>query len=429
VLVAVTDHAAERFRQRVRGTLDAKIEIIGRVSRAHAAGGASLGERGAVLVRDLDNPELVYVCRPERDELVVITLWEEGENPAVPRRFTDALEPRRRRGRAAGPRPTGLTSVRAMSEMNTRPLGDSGIDATVVGLGCNNFGRRVDLAGTRAVIDAAIQDGVTFLDTADIYGPSGASEELMGEALQGRRDAVVLATKFGKDMRDGNTLPRGSREYIHRAAEASLRRLKTDVIDYYWMHEPDEATPIAETLGALQELIDAGKVRAIGASNFDGAQLREADAAARADGVTRFSAVQNHYSLLERDDAERDGLPACRELGIGFVPFFPLASGLLTGKYRQGEPAPAGTRLSGPDAPASDAQFALIGALERYAQERGVTILDVAIGALLAQEPVVSVIAGATRPEQVHANAGAAHWIPDDGDRAALRALLASNPL
>ena len=430
MLVAVTDHAAERFRQRVRGTLDPKIEIAGRVARAHAAGGAFPGERGAVLVRDVDNRELVYVCRPDRDELVVITLWEEGESPAVPRRFTDALEPRRRRGRPGNARPTGLamTSVGAMSEMNTRPLGDSGIDASIVGLGCNNFGRRVDLTGTRAVIDAAIGDGVTFLDTADIYGPSGASEELMGEALQGRRGEVVLATKFGKDMHDGNTLPRGSREYIHRAAEASLRRLRTDVIDYYWMHEPDEATPIAETLGALQELIDAGKVRAIGASNFDGAQLREADGAARADGLTRFSAVQNHYSLLERGDAERDGLPACRELGIGFVPFFPLASGLLTGKYRAGQPAPAGARLAGRDAPATDAQFALITALEGYAQERGLTILEVAIGALLAEDPVVSVIAGATRPEQVHANAAAGQWIPDQGDRDALRELLDTNP-
>jgi aryl-alcohol dehydrogenase-like predicted oxidoreductase len=426
MLVAVTDHAAERFRQRVRGTLEPKLEVAARVARAHAAGRTAPGERGTVLVRDLQNRELVYVCRPAADELVVITLWEEGEDAAVPRRFTDALEPRRprgrRRARGAGPHPA--TRLLAMSEMNTRPLGDSGLEASIVGLGCNNFGPRVDLAGTRAVIDAAIEDGVTFLDTADIYGPSGASEELMGEALQGRHDDVVLATKFGKDMGDGNTLPRGSREYIHHAADASLRRLQTDVIDYYWMHEPDEATPIAETLGALQELIDAGKVRAIGASNFDGRQLREADAAARADGLTRFSAVQNHYRLLERGDAERDGLPACRELSIGFVPFFPLASGLLTGKYRAGEQAPTGSRLAGRGEPASEEQFALITALERYAEERGVTILDVAVGALLAEEPVVSVIAGATRPEQVHANAGAASWTPDQSDRSALRELL-----
>ena len=315
------------------------------------------------------------------------------------------------------------------TEMTTRPLGDSGLQASVVGLGCNNFGRRVDLAGTRAVLDAAIADGITFLDTADIYGPSGMSEELMGEALQGRRDQIVLATQFGKDMHDGNTLPRGSREYVQRAADASLRRLQTDVIDYYWMHEPDEATPIAETLGALQELIDAGKVRAIGASNFDGAQLREADAAARANGVTRFSAVQNNYSLLVRDDAERDGLPACRELGIGFVPFFPLASGLLTGKYRAGEDAPAGTRLAGRGQVATDAQFALLEALRAYAEERGIAMSDVAIGALLARHPVVTVIAGATRPEQVHANAAAAHWTPSAEDVTALDQLLASHPV
>jgi aryl-alcohol dehydrogenase-like predicted oxidoreductase len=296
-------------------------------------------------------------------------------------------------------------------------------------LGANNFGRRVDLDGTRAVLDAAIDDGVTFVDTADIYGPSGRSEELIGEALQGKRDQIVLATKFGKDMHDGNTLPRGSREYVHRAADASLRRLRTEVIDYYWMHEPDEATPIAETLGALQELIDAGKVRAIGASNFDGAQLREADAAARENGLTRFTAVQNHYSLLVRRDAERDGLPACRELGIGFVPFFPLASGLLTGKYRAGEAAPAGTRLAGRDQVATDAQFALLEALQDYADARGIPMGDVAIGALLARNPVVTVIAGATRPEQVHANAAAARWTPSPDDLAELDRTLAAHPV
>jgi aryl-alcohol dehydrogenase-like predicted oxidoreductase len=319
----------------------------------------------------------------------------------------------------------------AMSDMITRPLGESGLQASVVGLGCNNFGRRVDLDGTRAVIDAAIAAGITFLDTADIYGPSGASEELMGEVISagGRRDRIVLATKFGKDMRDGNTLPRGRHEYVHQAAEASLRRLRTDVIDYYWMHEPDEATPIAETLGALQELIDAGKVRAIGASNFDAAQLRAADVAAREDGLTRFSAVQNQYSLLVRDDAERDGLPACRELGIGFVPFFPLASGLLTGKYRAGEAAPDGSRLAGRDSVAGTTQFALLEALATYASERDLSMVDVAIGALLATDPIVTVIAGATRPEQVQVNAAAGRWLPGHDDLAALAQILAIHPV
>jgi aryl-alcohol dehydrogenase-like predicted oxidoreductase len=312
------------------------------------------------------------------------------------------------------------------THMTTRPLGDSGIEATVIGLGCNNFGRRVDLDDTRAVIDAAIGDGVTFFDTADIYGPDGRSEELMGHALKGRRDEIVLATKFGMDMHDG-AVNRGRPEYVRQAAESSLARLQTDVIDYYWMHQPDEGTPIAETLGTLQELIDAGKVRAIGCSNFDGARLREADAAARDNGLTRFTAVQNNYSLLVRGDAERDALPACRELGIGFVPFFPLASGLLTGKYRRGEDAPQGTRLAGRGAVATDAQFDLIAALQQYADARELSMVDVAIGALLAQDGVTSVIAGATRPEQVHANAAAARWTPSAEDLGALSALLAQH--
>ena len=313
------------------------------------------------------------------------------------------------------------------THMTTRPLGDSGLSASIVGLGCNNFGRRVDVAGTRAVVDAAIEDGVTFLDTADIYGPDGRSEELLGEVLQGRRDEVVLATKFGMDMHDGNPHPRGSRAYIMGAVQDSLRRLRTDVIDYYWYHQPDGVTPIAETLGTLQELITAGTVRAIGCSNFDGARLREADAAARDNGLTRFTAVQNNYSLLVREDAERDALPACEELGIGFVPFFPLASGLLTGKYRAGEAAPAGTRLSGRDRVATDAQFALLTGLDDYARRRDVTLLDVAIGALLARDAVTTVIAGATKPEQVHANAAAARWTPSADDIAALNEVLAAH--
>ena len=214
-----------------------------------------------------------------------------------------------------------------MAALPHRPLGDSGLQVSVIGLGCNNFGRRLDLAGTRRVVDAAIDHGTTFFDTADIYG-SGDSETFLGEVLAGRRDQIVLATKFGMDMGDGRG-PRGSRDYIAQAVEASLRRLRTDVIDFYWYHQPDGVTPIAETLGALHELVIAGKVRAIGASNFDAAQLDEADTVARDQGLTRFSAVQNEYSLLVRD-AEREVLPACERLGIGFVPFFPLASGLLT---------------------------------------------------------------------------------------------------
>ncbi len=309
--------------------------------------------------------------------------------------------------------------------MDTRPLGGSGLQTSVIGLGCNNFGRRIDLDGTRAVVDEALEQGITFLDTANTYG-RGQSEEYLGEVLQGRRDQVVLATKFGMDMGDGKG-PRGSRAYIQQAVEASLRRLRTDVIDVYWYHKPDGQTPIAETLETLDELVRAGAVRAIGASNFDAAQIQEADATARERGLTPFTAVQNEYSLLARE-AEDDALPACKRLGLGFVPFFPLASGLLTGKYRPGEAGPEGARLSDRDEIATDAQFALIVALQDYADAHGVSLLDVAIGALLANETVSSVIAGATRPDQVRANAAAARWHPSAEDLAELRDVLAGAP-
>jgi aryl-alcohol dehydrogenase-like predicted oxidoreductase len=310
-----------------------------------------------------------------------------------------------------------------MSALPLRPLGDSGLQVTVVGLGCNNFGRRLDLAGARRVVDAAIDHGITFFDTADIYG-LGQSETFLGEVLAGRRDQIVLATKFGMDMGDGRG-PRGSRDYIAQAVEASLRRLRTDVIDYYWYHQPDGVTPIAETLGALHELVTAGKVRAIGASNFSAAELEEADKVARGQGLTRFTAVQNEYSLLARD-AESEVLPACERLGIGFVPFFPLASGLLTGKYRRGEPGPSGARLSGRDEIASDRQFAQLESLQAYAEARHVTLVDVAIGALLARDVVSSVIAGATKPDQIQLNAAAAAWVPTDEDHRELEQLLAA---
>ncbi|MDX6718780.1 MAG: hypothetical protein QOJ63_1034 [Solirubrobacteraceae bacterium] len=308
-----------------------------------------------------------------------------------------------------------------MSDLPTRLLGTSAIDVSVAGLGCNNFGRRVDLAGTRAVVDAALDEGVTFLDAADIYGGAGRSEELLGAVLEGRREQVVLATKFGMDMGDGRG-PRGSRDYVRHAVEASLRRLRTDVIDVYWYHEPDGTTPIAETLEALDDLVRAGTVRTIGASNFSAEQIEVADAVARDRGFAPFVAIQNEYSLLVRD-AERDVLPACERLGLGFVPYFPLASGLLTGKYRRGEAAPAGTRMTGRAEIASEQQFDVIDALEHFARERGIALLDVAIGVLLAQPVISSVIAGATRPEQVRANARAARWMPSADDLAQLRDL------
>jgi aryl-alcohol dehydrogenase-like predicted oxidoreductase len=310
-----------------------------------------------------------------------------------------------------------------MADLPSRELGTSGVRTSVVGLGCNNFGRRIDLNATRAVVDAALEEGVTFFDTADTYG-RGQSEEFLGEILQGRRDQVVLATKFGMDMGDGKG-PRGSREYVRQAAEASLRRLRTDVIDVYWYHQPDGVTPFAETLEALHDLIQEGKVRTIGASNFTAQQLREAEEEAAVHGFTSFKGLQNEYSLLVREP-EEDVLPTCEELHVGFVPYFPLASGLLTGKYRRGEQAPDGARLSSRDEIATDEQFALVDALQGYADERAVALTDVAIGALLANPVVSSVIAGATKPEQVRANAAAARWSPSGEDLTALRRVLST---
>jgi aryl-alcohol dehydrogenase-like predicted oxidoreductase len=310
-----------------------------------------------------------------------------------------------------------------MADLPKRSLGVLGPEVSVIGLGCNNFGRRVDLEGTRAVVDAALEQGITFLDTSNTYGdPRGRSEEFLGEVLQGRRARVVLATKFGMDMGDGLG-PRGSRGYILQAVEASLRRLRTDVIDYYWYHQPDGVTPIAETLETLNGLVNAGTVRWIGASNFSAEQIEEADAVARDRGFARFTSIQNNYSLLVRD-AEREVLPTCERLGLGFVPFFPLASGLLTGKYRRGESAPAGTRLAGRDQVATDEQFSLVEALSEYAAAREVSLIDVAIGALLARPVVSTVIAGATKPEQVDENTAAARWQPSERDLNELRELL-----
>ena len=285
--------------------------------------------------------------------------------------------------------------------METTRLGASDLDVSRVGLGCNNFGSRLDRAATRAVIDAALDEGITFLDTADVYGGSD-SERFIGAALEGRRDRVVLATKFGSDS--GLPGPGGSRGHVRRAIDASLERLATSVVDLYYYHRPDGVTPIAETLAAMQELVDEGKVRWLGLSNVDGALLREA-----AETGAPIAAVQNHYSLMQRDD-DADVLPLCRELGIGYVPYFPLESGLLTGKYRRGEPHPEGARLSGRDDRLTDETLGRVEALEAFASERGRTLLEVAIGGLASIPGIASVIAGATRPEQVRANAQAGAW-------------------
>ena len=302
--------------------------------------------------------------------------------------------------------------------MRTRTLGDGGPEVTVVGLGTNNFGARCDLEQTRAVIEAALDEGITLFDTADIYS-MGTSESYIGEVLGDRRDRVLLATKFGKPMDDGLDLPRGSREYIRWAVEGSLGRLRTEVIDLYQMHEPDPETPIGETLAALNELVVEGKVRFIGSSNYSAQQIEEADRVAREHGYARFVAAQNHYSFVHRE-IEDDVLPVCERLGIGMLPFFPLASGLLTGKYVRDEPAGEG-RLAGREIP--DEQFDRVDALQRFADERGASLLEVAIGGLLAMPAVSSVIAGATKPEQVRANVKAGAWEPFPDDLAALNAI------
>ncbi|MGZ8782970.1 MAG: aldo/keto reductase [Gaiellaceae bacterium] len=303
--------------------------------------------------------------------------------------------------------------------MRTRPLGSSELEVTVVGLGCNNFGGRIDEDASRAVIDAALAAGVTFFDTADVYGNRGGSEEIIGRALAGRREQVVLATKFGHDLGDDEPA-RGARPYIRKAIEASLRRLQTDWVDLYQYHRPDGVTPIEETLGALDELVQEGKVRAIGSSNFTAAMVEEAHTVAADRGLTPFVSEQSEYSWLKRG-AESELLPACERLGIGFIPYFPLASGLLTGKYAKGEQPPEGTRLHGREL--EEEHLDKVERLRELATQRGVGLLDVAIGGLLAQPAVASVIAGATKPEQVRANAAAGGWEPAPDELAGLLAL------
>jgi aryl-alcohol dehydrogenase-like predicted oxidoreductase len=282
------------------------------------------------------------------------------------------------------------------------------LEVPVVGLGCNNFGSRLDEGRTRRVVEAALDVGVNFFDTADIYGRT-QSETFLGGILEGRRDRVVLATKFG--MQVDRTRRGAAPAYVRRALEDSLRRLRTDRVDLYQLHEPDPATPIADTLEALDVLVREGKVRQIGCSNFSGAQLLEASAAVK-DGAARFVSVQNELNLLDRAD-EDDALPVAQQLGLAYIPYFPLANGLLTGKYRPGV-VPEGSRLASSrraEQLLTDGTFARLEALERFAAERGHSILELAFGWLLAHAPVASVIAGATTPEQVRANAGAAGWV------------------
>jgi aryl-alcohol dehydrogenase-like predicted oxidoreductase len=303
-----------------------------------------------------------------------------------------------------------------------RRLGNAGLAVSVLGLGTNNFGMKLDLEESRSVVHAALDHGVNLFDTADSYG---ASEQRLGEILQGKRDDVLIATKFGSDVHrlgldnGADWGARGSRRYIRRAVESSLRRLRTEWIDLYQIHRPDPKTPIEETLSALDDLVHEGKVRYLGHSNFTGWQTADAEWTARTRNLERFISAQNRYSLLERS-VEAALVPALERYGIGLIPFFPLASGLLTGKYRRGEAPPEGSRIKtwGREAMLTDGTFDVLEKLEAFAAEHAITLLDVALGGLAAQPTVSSVIAGATSPEQVVANVKAVQWRPTTDDLA-----------
>jgi aryl-alcohol dehydrogenase-like predicted oxidoreductase len=294
-----------------------------------------------------------------------------------------------------------------------RNLGNSGLQVSVVGLGCNNFGMRLDAAATKAVVDKAIDMGITFFDTADVYGGRGKSEEYLGPALKPHRRNVVIATKSASPMGEGPYWAGASRKYLMDAVDDCLRRLDTDYIDLYQMHRWDDRTPIEETLRALEDMVRAGKVRYIGCSNYTGWQVVEAAWVAKTEHLTPFISAQNQYNLLERN-IERELVPACRKYGLSILPYFPLASGFLTGKYRPGEPPPEGTRLAGMGPMASrvlnEKNFDTLMKLEGLAQRSGHTMLDLAIGWLASLPYVGSVIAGATKPEQVEQNVKAAEY-------------------
>jgi aryl-alcohol dehydrogenase-like predicted oxidoreductase len=292
------------------------------------------------------------------------------------------------------------------------------LEVSLVGLGCNNFGWRIDANGSAAVIDAAIDSGINFLDTADLYG-AGQSEEYLGRALKGRRDKVLIATKFGMKLGDGKEGAKPS--YVRQAAEDSLRRLNTDHIDLYQLHQPDPGTPIADTLGALGGLVHAGKVREIGCSNFSAAQLREAS---QVKGV-HFVSVQNNYSMVHREP-EAEVLPECQRLGLAFLPYFPLANGLLTGKYRKGQPFPKSSRAEDGFGPKvfTDENLTLVDGLREFAELRGHTLLELAMSWLASKSVIASIIAGAKTPDQVKANASSVNWRLTEADLAALNGIL-----
>ena len=296
--------------------------------------------------------------------------------------------------------------------MEYRNLGNSGLQVSVVGLGCNNFGGRVDAAQTKVVVDKCIEMGITLFDTADIYG-RGKSEEFMAPAIKPHRRNIVIATKAAASMGEGPYWSGLSRRYLMDALDESLRRLQTDYIDLYQVHVPDPKTPVDETLRALDDMVRSGKVRYIGCSNFAGWQVVEADWTSRTEHLSRFVSAQNEYSLLQRAP-ERELIPAIQKYGLGLLPYFPLASGFLTGKYRPNEAAPEGTRLGGGSPMAgrilNEGNYDMLVKLETFAQERGHTMIELAFGWLASKPYVSSVIAGATKPEQVEQNATSAGW-------------------
>ena len=311
--------------------------------------------------------------------------------------------------------------------MEYRNLGNTGLKVSIVGIGCNNFGRRCDAVATAAVVDAALDAGVNFFDSADIYGPNGLSEEYLGQAIKGKdRSSVIIASKFANPMGAGDLMRGASRRYIMNAVDASLKRLGTDYIDLYQQHVPDDPTPIEETLRALDDLVRSGKVRYIGHSNFSGWQLTDAHWTARHHGLNPFVTAQNHYSLIDRR-IEKDVVPAAQHFGIGILPYFPLASGLLTGKYQRGEAAPQGTRLAAwgerGAAALSEQNFAIVDKLTAFAQAHDRTLLELAMSWLATKPYISSVIAGATSAVQVEQNAAAAAWRLSDAEMAEVNVL------
>ena len=297
--------------------------------------------------------------------------------------------------------------------MEYKNLGNSGLRVSVVGLGCNNFGRRCDQAATTAVVEKALDSGVTLFDTADVYGPRGLSEEFLGVALKGKRRDAIIATKFMGPMGEGTLWSGASRRYIFDAIDASLKRLGTDYIDLYQIHFPDVNTPIAETMRALDDVVRSGRARYVGCSNFTGWQVVEAQWVARSGHFSEFVSAQNQYNLLDRR-IERELVPAASAYGLGVLPYFPLASGFLTGKYKQGEAPPEGTRLAAgggmADRVLNEGNFETLQKLKSFAESAGHTMLELAIGWLASQPHVASVISGATKPEQVEQNVAAAEW-------------------